>query len=74
MGKFAEEFALVTHPYLAAVVTVGLALHAFGQRQRRLALALLVAALGVAVWDLQRAVYPRDRPVSSFVDFGRGVG
>ncbi|BBH70043.1 hypothetical protein ACTI_67280 [Actinoplanes sp. OR16] len=67
-GQLAEAFAALTHPTLILLVMLGAAARSFPQRQRRLAVALLVAALGIPAWELQRLLLPRDRPASLFAD------
>ena len=67
-GQAAEAFALITHPLVILVVTVGLAWRSLQQRQRRLALALAIAALGFPLWELQRQLVQRPRPETEFVD------
>lgn len=67
-GQAAEAFALLTHPYLVVAVTGILALRSWGDRQRRLAAALAIAALGILGADLLRFVIGRPRPVSAFHD------
>jgi YegS/Rv2252/BmrU family lipid kinase len=73
-GQLAEAFALLTHPVLILLGTLTVAVRAYGQRQRRLSLALVVAALGVPAWELQRLVLPRERPVSLFTDSVSAAG
>jgi diacylglycerol kinase (ATP) len=73
-GQFAEAFALVTHPYVALAVTLVFAIRSYANRQRRLGLALGVAALAVPLWELQRTVLPRDRPPSLFLDSVAAAG
>ncbi|MBZ4487482.1 NAD(+)/NADH kinase [Microbacterium sp. cx-55] len=67
-GQAVEAFALVTHPYVVLLVTAVAALNALRQRQRRLALALTIAAVGLVLWDVQRAMIGRPHPVSDFAD------
>jgi diacylglycerol kinase family enzyme/membrane-associated phospholipid phosphatase len=67
-GQAAEAFALVTHPHLVMTITAVLALRSLHQRQRRLAGALAVAALGIPLWELQRELVARPRPESAFAD------
>ncbi|PVU84375.1 hypothetical protein DDP54_00555 (plasmid) [Cellulomonas sp. WB94] len=73
-GQAAEAFALVSHPYAVLAVTLALALRSWKQRQRRLTLALVVAALGVPLWELQRALVGRPRPASVFADSVSATG
>jgi diacylglycerol kinase family enzyme len=73
-GQAAEAFALVTHPYVVLVVTAVLAVRSLQQRQRRLALALGVAAMGIPLWDVQRLMVQRARPESLFSDSVSAAG
>lgn len=73
-GQAAEAFALVTHPVMIAVVIAVLAVRSLQQRQRRLALALSVAALGIPAWAGMSAVFVRERPDSAFSDSLSAVG
>ncbi len=67
-GQLAEAFAALTHPVLILLAMLAAAARSYQQRQRRLALALLVAALGIPAWELQRLLLPRARPASLFAD------
>lgn len=67
-GQVAEAFALITHPYVVLALTIALAVRSLQQRQRRLGLALVTAALGIPLWDLQRVLVDRARPESLFSD------
>jgi diacylglycerol kinase (ATP) len=67
-GQAVEAFALITHPYVIFLVTVLVALNSLRQRQRRLAAALAIAAFGLIIWDIQRAIIGRAHPESEFID------
>ncbi|TCL83095.1 MULTISPECIES: diacylglycerol kinase family protein [unclassified Rathayibacter] len=73
-GQSVEAFALLTHPYVVLVVTVLAALRSLRQRQRRLALALTIAALGLVFWELQRNLIGRPHPFSEYHDSVSALG
>ncbi|MCK2022684.1 NAD(+)/NADH kinase [Microbacterium sp. kSW2-24] len=67
-GQAVEAFALITHPYAVLAITIVAAVGSWRQRQRRLSTALTVAAAGLAIWDIQRALISRPHPISTFED------
>ncbi|XVU30113.1 diacylglycerol kinase family protein [Actinoplanes sp. CA-054009] len=67
-GQLAEAFSVLTSPALILVAMLAVAARSFQQRQRRLAAALAVAALGIPAWEVQRLLLARERPVSLFAD------
>ncbi|ROQ52586.1 diacylglycerol kinase family enzyme [Rathayibacter sp. PhB152] len=73
-GQSVEAFALLTHPYVVLMVTVLAALRSLRQRQRRLALALTIAALGLVLWELQRNLIGRPHPLSEYHDSVSALG
>ncbi|WP_062516051.1 diacylglycerol kinase family protein [Demequina gelatinilytica] len=74
MGQIAEAFALVTNPFLIAVIMAVLALRSFRRRQRHLAVAFLIALLGLPAWQINRVLIDRPRPPSEFDDSISAIG
>ncbi|WP_061962641.1 bifunctional phosphatase PAP2/diacylglycerol kinase family protein [Demequina aurantiaca] len=66
LGQILQTFSVITQPYVMLVVTAVLAVRAFHQRQRRLGFALLVALLGLPIWEVARHLVERPRPQSAF--------
>ncbi|WP_062385463.1 diacylglycerol kinase family protein [Demequina iriomotensis] len=74
LGQLAEAFSVFTSPFFVLVVALSLVVAAFQQRQRRLALALLIAAAGLPLCSVNQQLIDRPRPESAFADSLAAVG
>ncbi|WP_084830266.1 diacylglycerol kinase family protein [Demequina rhizosphaerae] len=68
LGQVLESFSLVTSPIFVTVVTAALAARSYRRRQRHLAVALGVAALGMPLAQILRLAIDRPRPETAFAD------
>ncbi|WP_430868683.1 diacylglycerol kinase family protein [Demequina aurantiaca] len=74
VGQLLQTFSVMTQPVVMLIVTAILAVRAVQQRQRRLALALVVALLGLPVWEIVRNLVARPRPESEFSESISAMG
>ncbi|MDN4476863.1 diacylglycerol kinase family protein [Demequina sp. SYSU T00192] len=68
LGQVLEAFSLATSPIFVTLVTASLALRSYRRRQRQVAVALTVAALGMPLAQILRSVIARPRPEGAFAD------
>ncbi|WP_296666411.1 diacylglycerol kinase family protein [Demequina sp.] len=73
-GQILETFGIITSPFAVVLIALAQGARAFQQRQRRLGTALLIAAVGLPLWQVQRAVVARPRPASAFEDSLAALG
>lgn len=74
LGQVLQTFSVITQPFIMLIVTAVLAVRAVQQRQRRLALALVVALLGLPIWEIVRNLVARPRPESAFSESITAMG
>ncbi|WP_062521365.1 diacylglycerol kinase family protein [Demequina silvatica] len=73
-GQLVEGFALFTNPFFVLVIALAFAARALQRRQRHLAAALAIAALGFPLWQLNRVLVARPRPETTFDDSISAIG
>ncbi|WP_062298791.1 diacylglycerol kinase family protein [Demequina maris] len=68
LGQVLEAFSLATSPIFVTLVTASLAVRSYRRRQRHLAVALAIAALGMPLAQILRFLIARPRPETPFAD------
>ncbi|MGK2349120.1 bifunctional phosphatase PAP2/diacylglycerol kinase family protein [Actinomyces sp. W5033] len=73
-GQLAEAFSLLTHPLLVLLAVLAVAVFSYARRMRRLAIALVVAAVGAPAAVALSAWLGVERPSTAFADSVSNLG